>query len=129
LRDVIRAHVPDHQETGIIHRDFCGENLVLDPLGTPHIVDNGTLTVDAYHFDLARTWYRWPMTSAERRAFEAGYAACGDLASYRAHFPFWAVAVLVEAALFRHYAKTRGRRIPIQRLIELLSVLDRGAGQ
>lgn len=128
LREALRRHAPVRQAVGVIHRDFAPENIVVDADGTLHVVDNETLTVDAYDFDLARTWYRWPMTPAARQAFEAGYATVRGLDGYRAHFPFWAVAVLSEAALFRHRAQTRGQHVPLRRVGEVLALLDRGHG-
>lgn len=120
LADAAHRHAPSRPATGIIHRDFCAENLVVDRAGRPHAVDSGTLALDALDFDLARTWYRWPMTSAARAAFEVGYATHRSLRSYRTHFPFWGIAVLVDAAVFRHQARTPGRRAPLRRLAELL---------
>lgn len=129
LLDAARAHRPVHQDVGIIHRDFCAENLVLDARGGLHVVDNGTLTVDARDFDLARTWYRWPMTPTQRRTFEEGYGPCRDLASFHAHSPFWSVAVLVDAALFRHHAKTADPAAPLRHLQEALRRPGRSPGR
>jgi hypothetical protein len=126
LRRLVDTHVPARQAVGIIHRDFCFENLVRGSTGALHVVDNEALTLDAYDLDLARTWYRWPMSAAQRQAFEAGYARHRGLETYRAHFPFWAVVVLAEAALFRRHAKARGQGIPLRRLVALLAALDRG---
>lgn len=120
LRALADAHLPAAVATGFVHRDFCGENIVRGPGGRPRVVDSGNVGVDAYDLDLARTWYRWRLPAAARRAFETGYGERRDLGSYRAHFAFWAVAVLADAALFRVRARAPGWRIPLRLLEGLL---------
>jgi hypothetical protein len=120
LRTVAREHLPAEIAVGFVHRDFCGENIVRGPGGAPFVVDNGSVGVDAIEFDLARTWYRWPLPAAQRRAFDAGYRAHRQRAGATEQFPFWAVAVLSEATLFRIRARTAGWRVPLRRLERLL---------
>lgn len=131
LQTLVDAHAPgdrdaDRLERGIVHRDFCAENIILAPDGQLWVVDNGTLTIDAYDFDLGRTWYRWPMTREQWRVFAHGYRRHRDTERFVAHFPFWAIAVLVEAALFRHQAAAPGALEPVRCLDALLGALDRG---
>jgi hypothetical protein len=131
LRTAMDRHAPsDHgaarPQQGIVHRDYCAENLVLAPAGQLWVVDNGTLAVDAYDFDLGRTWYRWPMTGEQWGAFARGYRRHRATTRFAEHFPFWAIAVLVEAALFRHQVAATGAREPVRRLDALLGALDRG---
>lgn len=121
LLKLVEAGAPRTAELGFIHRDFCAENIVLGPGGELYVVDNETLAYDAYDFDLARTRYRWPMGAAAWAAFEQGYGASRDLGSYRAHATWWAVAVLVEAALFRHRARTPRAMAPVEHLLALLA--------
>jgi hypothetical protein len=94
--------------------------------GRPYVVDSGNVGVDALDLDLARTWYRWPMAAAERRAFENGYLEHRQTASFSTHFPFWAIAVLTDAALFRARARTHARSLPLRRLQQLVPKLRRG---
>lgn len=101
-----RDHAPADAEIGVVHHDFCAENLVRDPGGHPHVIDNETLRIGVLDFDLARTWYRWPMTDRMAGAFLDGYAEHRSLATYLAHFSFWALAVLVDAAHFHLKAGT-----------------------
>jgi hypothetical protein len=126
LRAVASAHLPGEITIGFVHRDFCGENIVRALNGDPAIVDSGSVGIDACDLDLARTWYRWPMPPAARAAFDAGYGERRRPAGYGAHFPFWAVAVLTDAALFRARAGTPGSRVPLRRLEQLLQDLRRG---
>jgi aminoglycoside phosphotransferase (APT) family kinase protein len=88
-------------ERGLCHGDLCAENIVIDGDGRVVIVDNDSLAVDAWGYDLARTWYRWPMTATERRQYMAGYGPASHLVHVAAYFIHWAIVVLVEAAAFR----------------------------
>ena len=119
-RAVAEAAAPRTCATGVIHRDFCAENLVLDRAGRLHVVDNETLQIGAYDFDLARTWYRWPLGPRGRAAFLCGYQRRRSLRSYLAHFPFWAVGVLVDTALYRVRAGTAHPEVPLRRLRALV---------
>jgi Ser/Thr protein kinase RdoA (MazF antagonist) len=92
---------PRAVEVGMCHGDLCAENIVVDRDGRVVVVDNDNLAVDAWGYDIARTWYRWPMTEAERRQYMAGYGRADHLAAVDAHFIHWVVVVLVEAAAYR----------------------------
>lgn len=124
LRTVAREHLPTEIAFGFVHRDFCGVNIVRGPGGAPFVIDSGSVGVDAIEFDLARTWYRWPLRSTQRRAFDAGYRAHRHRAGGTEQFPFWAVVVLSEATLFRIRART-GWRVPLRRLERLVRDLRR----
>ena len=131
LQALVDRHAPREASgaltpRGIIHRDFCRENLVLAPAGRLWVIDNGTLTVDAYDFDLGRTWYRWPLTPEWWSHFAKGYREHRTTDGFAEHFPFWAIAVLVEAALFRYEAATSDALKPVRRLDTLLGGLDAG---
>jgi Ser/Thr protein kinase RdoA (MazF antagonist) len=120
LLAIARAHVPEDIDVGLIHRDFCAENIVLAGPEHPWVVDNETVRIDACDFDLARTWYRWPMTAAEETAFLDGYAAHRRPDAFLASFPFWALCALVDTALFRQRARTPRASVPLDRLEALL---------
>jgi Ser/Thr protein kinase RdoA (MazF antagonist) len=124
----LRDGAPDRVAVGVIHRDFCAENIVLTPRRGFYVVDNETIRVDAPELDLARTWYRWPMTMLQREAFLAGYRTRRDPSEFLRHFPFWAIAVLVDTALFRTRARTPAASLPVGRLETLLRRLERGRG-
>ena len=109
----------------LTHGDFCAQNIVLDQLAELHVVDNENLGVQPAEYDLARTWYLWPMTAVERAAFVAGYALEEPLAGFTAHFDFWATVVLVESARFRLRHGTADPGVPIRRL---RSLIRRGTG-
>jgi Ser/Thr protein kinase RdoA (MazF antagonist) len=124
----LRDNVPDRAAVGVIHRDFCAENIVCTPAGSLYVVDNETIRVDIPEFDLARTWYRWPMTPPQCAAFLTGYRSRRDPSSFLRHFPFWAIAALVDTVLFRLRARTPGASLPVRRLHALLRELEQGRG-
>lgn len=96
-----RSALPPHAEWGVCHGDFCAENLLRVTGRGLFVIDNETLGEGWYDFDLARTWYRWPMAPAGFRTFLNGYALRRDVGSYLRAMPFWNVAALVRAARFR----------------------------
>ena len=97
---LLEARLPADPAIGVIHRDFCAENLVWDASGQPHVVDNETMQVGALDFDLARTWYRWPMTDAQATAFLDGYRAHRSPEAFLTSFVFWALATLVDVSRY-----------------------------
>ena len=101
VETVIGTATPLRFPAGLVHKDFCLENMVVSPNGDVRIVDNETVTVDCADFDLARTWYRWPMTPSQATAYLAGYRHYRAARTLERDFPFWVVAVLASSALFR----------------------------
>jgi Ser/Thr protein kinase RdoA (MazF antagonist) len=118
---------PHRVELGLCHGDLCAENIVVDPTGRVVVIDNDSLAVDAYGYDFARTWYRWPMTDAERRHYMTGYGPAHRLAEVEAHFIHWAIIALVEAAAFRVRVRVRGAEVALRRLRAVLRDPDRRA--
>jgi aminoglycoside phosphotransferase len=114
------ADAPDFFAVGFSHGDFCLENMVVRPPGHVYVVDNESLLIGAYDYDLARTWYRWPMHSSERKAYFMGYEEYRSAVTFGAHFRHWAIIALLDSALFRVRNETRGVWVPIRRLKALL---------
>jgi len=81
-------------DTGLIHADYCAENIVLSDDGNLVVVDNELLRVGALDFDVARCCCRWLMTNHQRRAFFAGYEQHRGLDQFIAHRQFWAIRAL-----------------------------------
>jgi len=129
VRALVAAEAPATATAGFVHRDFAPENLVLGPAGRPVAVDNTTLAIDLHDFDLGRTWYRWPMTAEKWEAFAAGYRRGRSPDAFAAHFRFWTAAALVDAALFRHYARTEGVEVPLERLTALVQAPEARPGR
>jgi aminoglycoside phosphotransferase (APT) family kinase protein len=116
LGRALAVHRPSRARTGLTHNDFCAENLVEDGDGRMYVVDNGGLRPGFLDFDLARAWYRWPMSATGRRAFLTGYGGWRrDPEGGRARV-FWRVAAIVRSAHFRVVRATRDVDVPLRRL-------------
>jgi hypothetical protein len=105
--------------TGLVHGDFCPENLVVGGTRPLAVVDNETLTIDVLAYDLARTWHRWPMRADEAQAFCLGYRRHRDPGDYLDHRLYWDIAVLSEAAVFRLGGAIGGGSDLVRRLLSL----------
>jgi hypothetical protein len=116
LTELATSEIPQTSEIGITHFDYCAENLVLTEAGGFYIVDNETLQIGALDHDLARTWYRWPMSPAERAVYWESYGTFRDPGSFSAFFLFWAIATLVSSALFRLEGGTARAVVPLRKL-------------
>ena len=112
--------VPESFDVGISHGDFCAENLLVDSAGQIVVVDNETLAIGPLDYDLARTWYRWPMTEHQRTAYYEGYRRWRDPAAFRRNAAYWTVMALAEAAIYRLSAVAEQTDVPVDRLRSLL---------
>jgi len=126
VRRALEEFRPAQASTGLVHVDFCGENLVETAEGRLVCVDNATLRLAQHDHDLGRTWYRWPLDAAGRRAFLAGYETGRSAADFLAHFPFWALDALLLSIAFRAQLGLAGVQQPVARLEALLAGLARG---
>ena len=113
------AKRPRDVTLGIIHKDFCAENLVLGSDDSLVCVDDATLSTGPHDLDLARTWARWPMREAEIAHFASGYQEHRSLAGFERHFDFWATCVLVGSAATRVRSLAPGAHASIERLRQL----------
>lgn len=127
LRRRLAAHRPADAEVGVVHGDFCGENLVLDAAGAPRPVDNEALAVGAVDGDLARTLWRWPLGPDCAARYLEHYAAMRDLDEFRECFPFWALAVRLGSAAHRLGAASGVADPPLAALRTMLRLLERAA--
>ena len=97
LLAMAHASQPASFDTGLIHGDFCADNMVVDGSGRVFVVDNESLQLGALDFDLARCWARWPMSPESRSAFTVGYARHRALDGLAAHARFWAIKALSQS--------------------------------
>jgi len=119
-------HAPGTTSVGLCHTDFCAENIITDAAGTVFVIDNEGISVDAYEYDLARTWHRWPMTELQQRAYAEGYGHRDHVDRFADHFLHWALMALVESSAVRVRARAASASIPLRRLAELLISHGRG---
>jgi aminoglycoside phosphotransferase (APT) family kinase protein len=126
LLDLARAHLPPAATVAVIHCDLCPENLVRQPSGALCVVDIETLTIGACDYDLARAWYRWPMTPDQRTAFLAAYGAQRGANPCLRHFPYWAICATAASAARRMANAREGAAVPLQRLRALRRDLQAG---
>ena len=120
LLDLAATRAPGDIAVGITHKDFCAENILIGAHGDVVVIDNETLSIDAFDYDLGRTWYRWPMTPFQREAYYDGYNQYRNSTGFRTHFAYWLIAVLVRSALFYLEAGTREAWGPLPHLRRLL---------
>lgn len=115
LLDEARRHLPRRLESGLIHHDFCAENLILTGQGRLYAIDNEDMRVGALDADLARCFLRWSMSTRARDAFLRGYGRHRRAERYQAHAAFWSIWALVGAAEFR-----AARELPTEDLVARL---------
>jgi aminoglycoside phosphotransferase (APT) family kinase protein len=125
--DLAREHAPAQATVGLVHRDFCAENIVLDGFAAPVCIDNASLALGPHDFDLGRTWARWPMARAGRAHFAEGYAKERSLETFLAQLPFWACCALLGSAAKRVRTRTGGEEEPLDRLRRLIELAERSA--
>lgn len=123
IRELTRR-VPDQAHKGFIHKDLCAENLVLGRNGKMHLVDNESMTVGPYDYDLARTWYRWSMPAERRMEYLEAYAQHRDPQSFADHFPYWVLVALLKVAVLRIQLDTEGEPRSIRCLRSCLDTLQ-----
>src|SRR5262245_27745962 len=126
LLALARQHAPETAIQGFTFGDFCPENAIVRDSGEVCFIDHEALAIDHCDYDLARTWYRWPMTAEQRTAYLEGYAARRPIAAFLAHFPFWAISALLAGAVFRQRQHPQAATVPAGRLRALLADLERG---
>ncbi len=92
------ANAPTSPPEGLIHKDFCGANLVTTPSGRLACIDNPSLGIGPLDLDLGRSWYRWNLDTESWRSFEEGYGCHRSPEEFRRHAAFWKAHVLLVAA-------------------------------
>lgn len=107
-------------ETGLIHADYCADNMVLTGEGRVVVVDNEGLRVGALDYDLARCWCRWPMAESQREAFCHGYQQYRSMENFMNNPQFWAIRALTQS-LFVHLKHGRKNQPALDALYRLAS--------
>jgi hypothetical protein len=118
---VLQQLAPPTADVGITHNDFCADNLVEVPGGLLVLVDNEGLRRGFLDYDVARTWYRWPMPDEGWRAFVGRHRSWRPAAFADDHERFWRMAAVVKSAHLRAARSTADAVAPIERLRALLA--------
>ena len=106
LRERLHATDPATARLGLIHKDFCADNIVIDTAGALRVIDNELLDLDPIGFDLGRTFHLWPMRDDAWTAFHRGYQTTGPCAPEAT--AYWrVVATLVGARVFLTRSRVR----------------------
>lgn len=84
---------------GLVHTDFCGENIVVDANGQLHAIDNERMGIGPFGLDVARTWYRWRLPDADWERFCATYRERTPHEDALRHFGFWALVATLKGSL------------------------------
>jgi thiamine kinase-like enzyme len=116
LRATLERLDPGTAIVGLVHTDFCGENMVVDRAGRLHVVDNERVSVDALGFDVGRTWYRWTLPSLAWERFRSTYAARMPFLEPLETLGFWSVVAVVKSAAIRLRWDRARAHVPLDRL-------------
>lgn len=122
LAAVIRERDPGRLACGIVHGDFCAENLVVDAGGRLRVIDNEALELGPFLRDVARVWSRWPLAEPEWARFLSAYRASGGQPIGTADLELWQLRSLVLSAWYR---TKHGRAGVADVLARLRSLLER----
>ncbi len=122
LQDAQQRSDPGTARLGVIHGDFCAENMIVDPAGGLLVIDNEDFAVDALDYDLGLTWYRWPLP-------ELAFALFLDTYSRQARRPvapltFWKIAAVAKGAASRVQLFPEGAAAALARLEHLAAELE-----
>jgi aminoglycoside phosphotransferase (APT) family kinase protein len=108
---------------GIVHGDFCAENLVIDGDSRLRVVDNEGLEIGPLARDLARAGSRWPMPAAAWERFVAAYRSAGGIHAADEVLEFWRIPIQVRSAHFRVSHRLAGDAEALARVQSLLERL------
>jgi hypothetical protein len=111
---------PAQAERGLAHLDLSPENVVVGASGEPWVVDNATLCIAPLDYDLARTFYRWPLSDAARAAFLDGYRELRHPGGFEAARGYWSLCAALQSALLRLRRRSGDVSAPVAALRRLL---------
>jgi len=117
LAQELQARAPRLSRQGLVHSDFCGENLVWSETRGVVSIDNEGLRLGPLASDLGRSVVRWPLPAEAREAFFSGYAFRGGPAETDQH-SFWLLLAHVKTAWFRARHDPATAAAPLQALKE-----------
>ena len=121
LEKTVVENFPSCLDTGLVHRDFCADNLVINMNGALFSIDNEDMRHGYLDADLARSWYRWPMETWQRNEFISGYESHRKIDKFLANEWYWSIRTLCASAYYR----TRWQ-LPIAIHVDCLMMLAAG---
>lgn len=113
LERILRRYDPVRATSGLVHFDFCGENMVIDRMERLRVVDNERIGVDSICVDFARTWYRWALPAREWDTFCMAYNSRLPFPNPMDSFPFWKIAAVARSAELRLTAYPQKANVPL----------------
>jgi aminoglycoside phosphotransferase (APT) family kinase protein len=128
IEQLVSHGLPAESAWGVTHGDFCDENLVVARDGGLASIDNEQFAWGFLDYDLARSWYRWPMPAWAQKRFSRRYTS----ASGRAVDPDKAQAWRAVATVNGLWIRRRWRSSPeleLRALRRVLGVRSYGAPQ
>lgn len=112
--------LPPSAAWGVVHGDFCGENLVVAHDGAVVSIDHERMRSGYLDYDVARTWSRWLLPEPLERRFLDAYERVRPLPSERALRAWRAAAVIKRLHLrHRHGVPSRVARTRAEQLLAL----------
>ena len=106
-------------QRGLIHGDFCGENLVQDVDGEVWSVDNENLDLDFLDYDVGLSWYRWPLPPEQWKGFLNYYERFSQRTV--SDLDFWKAVAVVKGLYFHSTLGAKGVDFPKSRLTAFLN--------
>lgn len=116
IRGALDRLDPQQAMFGLVHADFCGENMVIDRVGRLRVVDNEWVRIDALGYDLAYTWYRWALPCRAWERFRSAYTTRISCVEPFETLGFWSIVVLVQSAALRLQMDRARAHVPLDRL-------------
>lgn len=96
----VTTAIPSYSREGLVHFDYCGENIILHKDRGPLSIDNETITFGSFSLDIARTFVRWGLDENSQGLFLSGYLAADGPAELE-DLRFWSVVALAWTAAIR----------------------------
>jgi thiamine kinase-like enzyme len=127
MRGVLGRLDPGVANIGVIHRDFCAENMVRGPDGRLCVIDNEGLAMGPLAYDLGRVWCRWPMPPAAWGLFLETYAAQRAQVLPDSGLVAWKLAATARSAALCLASDPGRLPEPLARLRELSEALEAAA--
>jgi thiamine kinase-like enzyme len=118
--EIANKNKPATSDFGFCHGDFCAENLILQANGQLFVIDPECLDMNYLDHDIARTWYRWPMSQADFNMFLEGYRTYRNTLEFFNHRAYWAITVLIDSIRFRIRTRTKDILYPLNLLLNFI---------